>query len=162
MSGRYVPLGRGLEELTAEQQTLVSDAIATAFEAGRQDVAHRIGLDQSPAHRSVWEALLALRGDELEVLAEVARGLMQGRAVYGQLELDTDRRDWLAETLAEVRDGLVYVGAKLVRARRLLGEGAKSCARCGCLLEQGHRAYLELGAGEVCAQCFEASSERTP
>lgn len=56
--------------------------------------------------------------DEVAVLLEVARGLQRGRAVYGELELATDRRDFAREALEECRDGLVYAAAGLVRLRR--------------------------------------------
>jgi hypothetical protein len=66
----------------------------------------------------VLAALDQLEGDELEVLAEVADGLVRGRGCYGRLELATDRRDMAIEALEEARDGLVYAAAALVRGRR--------------------------------------------
>jgi hypothetical protein len=63
-------------------------------------------------------AVTVLRGDELEVLALVAQGLARGRRQYGYLDLAVDRRDMVGETLEEIRDGLVYIGAALVRQRR--------------------------------------------
>lgn len=63
--------------------------------------------------------LAALLGpDELEVLIAVAEGIARGRRVYGQLEIDRDRRDFAAEAGAELRDALVYVAAELVRLQR--------------------------------------------
>ena len=56
--------------------------------------------------------------DELEVLELVVAGLVRGREVYGELDLVGDRRDFAREALEEARDGLVYVAAGLVRARR--------------------------------------------
>lgn len=59
--------------------------------------------------------IATLKADELEVLFTVAQGLVKGREVYGTLRVTTDNRDFGAEALEEVRDALVYVGAKLVR-----------------------------------------------
>jgi len=59
-----------------------------------------------------------LGADELAVLENVAEGLLRGRGVYGELDLARDQRDFEAETLAEVRDGLAYLGAALVRRAR--------------------------------------------
>lgn len=56
--------------------------------------------------------------DELEVLAEVAEGMVIGRAVYGELKIGTDKRNMEREALAEARDGLVYVASALIKARR--------------------------------------------
>lgn len=71
----------------------------------------------TPSER-VLAALATLGSDELEVLAQVADGLVRGRAVYGELDLARDQRDMGREALEEVRDGLVYVGAALARATR--------------------------------------------
>ena len=58
-----------------------------------------------------------LSAEELDVLLAVAEGLMTGRQVYGPLDPAKDRRDFVNETLEEVRDALVYIGAELVRVR---------------------------------------------
>lgn len=78
-----------------------------------------------------------LDGDELDVLVEVARGLVAGRKVYGELRLDTDRRDFDAEASAELRDALVYIAArKIIGARKPAAPScgsvapAESAARC--------------------------------
>jgi len=73
------------------------------------------------ARATVSLALRRLNEDELEVLAEVAQGLLRGQDQYGPLDLDRDGRDFQRETLDEVRDGLVYVGVQLVQARRRVG-----------------------------------------
>lgn len=69
-------------------------------------------------------ALGMLNRDELDVLREVTRGLVTGRAVYGPLDLDTDRRDMLAEASAEHRDGLVYLASATIQLRRRMARGA--------------------------------------
>ena len=56
--------------------------------------------------------------DELDVLLAVAEGMVGGRHVYGALNVANDRRDFAREALEEIRDCLVYVGAKLVQVRR--------------------------------------------
>jgi hypothetical protein len=63
----------------------------------------------------IWHRL---NNDEQTVLLEVARGLDVGRAFYGGLDLENDTRDFRAETMEEVRDALVYVGAELSRLRK--------------------------------------------
>lgn len=67
---------------------------------------------------AVLAALDQLGPDEVEVLFEVAAGLLAGRRVYGELRLDTDRRDHEREVLDEVRDGLAYAAMAAIRRRR--------------------------------------------
>ena len=74
----------------------------------------------APAHREArlqeLQCLLdELEPDELAVLLQVAQGIHAGRSVYGPLRVSQDERDFVRETLEEVRDGLVYVGARLVQ-----------------------------------------------
>ncbi len=57
-------------------------------------------------------------GDELDVLTLVAEGINKGRRVYGFMNLAAERRDMALEAFEEVRDALVYVGAKLVVLKR--------------------------------------------
>lgn len=59
-----------------------------------------------------------LGGDELAALEMVAAGLARGRAVYGELRVDLDHRDFRAEATAEIRDSLAYLAAELVRLQR--------------------------------------------
>lgn len=66
----------------------------------------------------VLECMEQLGADELEVLAEVASGLVMGRSVYGALRVNGDARDWQREAFEEARDGLVYVAAALIKAKR--------------------------------------------
>ena len=64
-------------------------------------------------------ACVAILGeDELEVLAEVAEGMVIGRSVYGELNIASDRRNMEREAFAEVRDGLVYTAIEMIKARR--------------------------------------------
>jgi hypothetical protein len=64
-------------------------------------------------------ALAELLGpDELAVLEMVAQGLARGRAVYGELDVVRDRRDFRAEAGEELRDAMVYLGSELIRMHR--------------------------------------------
>jgi len=63
-------------------------------------------------------AVEALEPDAIELLAYIAERLVAGRAVYGDLDLDTDPRHWHREVLAEDADGLVYRAAAAVCALR--------------------------------------------
>lgn len=82
-----------------------------------------------PAELSARGRLIAdiarLGEDELEVMAEVARGLVRGRGVYGELQIDTDTRDHEREALDELRDGLVYTAVATIRRRRQRAEVAR-------------------------------------
>jgi hypothetical protein len=69
----------------------------------------------SPRDR-ILAALDALGADEAEVLALVAERLVAGRAVYGPLQLATDRRDFQHEALLELADGVAYLAMGIVRA----------------------------------------------
>lgn len=59
------------------------------------------------------------RLDELEVLLFVAQGLTTGRTQFGELEVKSDRRDFALEAMEEIRDALVYVGARLQQVRNV-------------------------------------------
>lgn len=63
--------------------------------------------------------------DELEVVAEVAEGLVAGRTVYGELQIDTDQRDHEREALDELRDGIVYAAVAAIQRRRRRAEAAR-------------------------------------
>lgn len=69
-------------------------------------------------HQTLEATVEFLVADELEVLIEVAQGLVLGQKVYGALDIDADERDFVAEGCEELRDCLVYVGAALRRMRR--------------------------------------------
>lgn len=60
-----------------------------------------------------------LNKDELEVLIEVAQGLVRGQTIYGFMNIDDDDRDMAAEGCEELRDCLVYVGAAIQKLRRV-------------------------------------------
>lgn len=60
-----------------------------------------------------------LGGDELELLAHIARRLVMGARQYGALSLDTDDRDWNREAEEELADAMVYRAARsVVKLRR--------------------------------------------
>jgi hypothetical protein len=50
---------------------------------------------------------------------------VRGRAIYGELQVESDQRGFDREALEEVRDALVYAGAALVR--RCRGLEAERC-----------------------------------
>jgi len=52
------------------------------------------------------------------VLAEVARRLVAGQRLYGQLDLARDRRDWTAEAGEELADAAVYLAIRALQRRR--------------------------------------------
>lgn len=93
-----------------------------------EDHTHPAAPRQSPlpVELSARALLLAdlerLGEDEIEVLAEVARGLVRGRDVYGELKIDTDPRDHEREALDELRDGLVYTAVATIKRRRRRAE----------------------------------------
>lgn len=70
-------------------------------------------------------AVHQLGRDELEVVAEVAEGLVAGRNVYGELQIDTDHRDHEREALDELRDGIVYAAVAAIQRRRRRAEAAR-------------------------------------
>jgi len=59
-----------------------------------------------------------LEDDAVELLAHIAERLVDGRRLYGELDLAIDKRDWMSEALAEDADGLVYRAAAAVIALR--------------------------------------------
>lgn len=62
---------------------------------------------------------LALLGlDELAAIELVIAGVVRGRQVYGELCINSDARDFAAETREELRDALVYSAAALLRLNR--------------------------------------------
>jgi len=83
-----------------------------------------------PAHTlsELFATAASLGDDELEVLTLIAERIAAGRDVYGELAINTDRRAYVRECLEEAADGLVYVAAALIRAKR--GRTARRSARC--------------------------------
>lgn len=62
--------------------------------------------------------LLQLEDDAVEILLMQAQRMVAGRATYGELRLDTDKRDWVEEALQESIDATSYLNAALIRLRR--------------------------------------------
>ncbi len=56
-----------------------------------------------------------LNDDEADVLLLVAQGLFNGHKQYGNLDVIVDSRNYGREALEEIRDALVYIGARLVQ-----------------------------------------------
>ena len=68
--------------------------------------------------RELAELFGLLGHDEREVAEFILGRLVGGRARYGELDLDRDRRDWHREAAEEHADALVYLAcAALARAR---------------------------------------------
>lgn len=61
------------------------------------------------------DCTVVLPTEELKVLLAVAQGMLKGGKQYGPMRLGNDPRDMVQEALEEVRDALVYIGAKLVQ-----------------------------------------------
>lgn len=109
-------------ECTAVQTTGGDGAAVQAFFAQHSHEPART--QPGPMRDRLMAAVDQLGADELEVLCEVAAGLVAGRAVYGELRLSTDRRDFDRETLDEMRDGLGYAAMAAIRRRRGAGGAA--------------------------------------
>jgi hypothetical protein len=69
----------------------------------------------------IFLMLTELEDDAVEVLHMQATRMVAGRKHYGDLVLDTDRRDWLAEALQEHLDASNYYSAALIKLRRERG-----------------------------------------
>jgi hypothetical protein len=67
----------------------------------------------------LMEALERVSDQEFEVVALVAEGVLSGEAKYGRLDVATDARDFRDELIEELRDGLVYAHAEILRERGL-------------------------------------------
>lgn len=67
-------------------------------------------------HVRVHVAFESLGPDEREVLALIAERLVKGRQVYGELNVATDKRDMVKETLEEAADQAVYATIGLMKA----------------------------------------------
>lgn len=59
-----------------------------------------------------------LGNDEREVLVGLARRIHQGQETYGELDIDSDRRDWNEEAAQELDDFAVYSEIARLRKRR--------------------------------------------
>lgn len=56
--------------------------------------------------------------DEQRVVDLVAERLRMGQEQYGELVIDTDRRDWVRESLEESIDCAIYLAIKLHQLER--------------------------------------------
>lgn len=70
-------------------------------------------------HQTLDATAEFLNRDELEVLIEVAQGLVRGQTNYGFLDVANDDRNFVAEGCEELRDCLNYVAAAILKLRRL-------------------------------------------
>ena len=59
-----------------------------------------------------------LGDDEVEVLLSIARRVLRGREQYGELDIDSDDRDWRQERSEELFDALVYTAIDDIKDRR--------------------------------------------
>ncbi len=59
-----------------------------------------------------------LEPDAIAVLAMVAERLAMGRKQYTDLDVATDKRNYIAELMAELLDGQAYAAMQLVRLSR--------------------------------------------
>ncbi len=59
-----------------------------------------------------------LNADELEVARYFISKIIRGKAKHGPLDLDTDTRDWLAESVEERVDDAAYSIMSLVQRNR--------------------------------------------
>jgi hypothetical protein len=62
--------------------------------------------------------MAGLGPDEIRVLAQIARRLHRGREIYGDLNLEMDKRDFRQEAREELWDALVYRACDDLRGRR--------------------------------------------
>lgn len=69
-------------------------------------------------HQLLEATVEFLNVDEMEVLLEIAQGIVRGQNVYGGMNLDEDTRDLLGEADEEERDWFVYRAMQFVRERR--------------------------------------------
>lgn len=67
--------------------------------------------------KRLMQIILTIGESELDVLLLVAEGAQRGQEVYGPLadKLQSGERDFVREALEEMRDGLFYLSAEMVR-----------------------------------------------
>jgi hypothetical protein len=74
--------------------------------------------------------LIALSGlleeDALQVLVEFGERLLKGQSTYGELDIDTDDRDWLQEAFEEDLDSAVYRIINLIKLRKQADNGSNN------------------------------------
>ena len=68
--------------------------------------------------RDLGDVIAQLGDDELRLLTLLAARALGGEARYGRLDVQRDRRDFEHEALEELLDGLFYIAAALLKARR--------------------------------------------
>lgn len=56
--------------------------------------------------------------DEHKVIELIRQRLEQGNSDYGDLNIDSDERDFLNETLEELLDGIIYLTIKILQKRK--------------------------------------------
>jgi len=61
--------------------------------------------------------------DEERLISLIKGRLDQGRQTYGPLNIETDDRDFTAETLEEILDGMIYIAAQILTIKRTRGQG---------------------------------------
>ena len=64
-----------------------------------------------------------LGDDEVEVLLSIARRVLRGREQYGELDIDSDDRDWRQEGQEERLDLIVYDAIQHVKDSRRPSRG---------------------------------------
>lgn len=74
-------------------------------------------VDRGAVIAALAEQLAQLGDDELAVVDRVVTRLVSGRAQYGELNLNRDRRDFMSEASDELVDYLVYTAIGSVRRR---------------------------------------------
>lgn len=74
-------------------------------------------------HQTLEATTEFMTRDEMEVLVEVAQGLVRGQEVHGFMDIDSDERDFDDEADEEMRDWLVYRAMAKIRARRAAAGG---------------------------------------
>ena len=78
--------------------------------------------------RELAEIAQRLTGDELAVLALIARRLDAGRKRYGSLDVSRDGRDFRHGALEELADAAVYLAAAILRGTTAAGRGEGAAA----------------------------------
>lgn len=97
---------------------MTAEAVAAALRAlgtGEQQAIQHVIDHLAGPRGTTGDQLARLTDTERAFVAAMAQRVKLGAAVYGELEIDTDRRDMLAEALAEVVDAAFYVGVEAER-----------------------------------------------
>lgn len=72
----------------------------------------------SPWALAIADRMDGFSPDEKRAIERIIRGIEKGREVYGPMDLESDRRDLIAEADDEARDWIVYRAMQAVRTRR--------------------------------------------